>query len=220
MKFSQIKMLATTSVLVLGSTVIANASSDKTEIQLLQQALLSLQQRVESLEAVKPTFTSFMPNFSERFHVMHRAGEAGDWAVAGHELSEMKRMAAMSTYIDTENGTLMQGMLAPSFEALSKAIEHGNHENFDTALDGTISACNACHVASESPFIQVTLDAADAISLRHPHALTSSNLAKGHAHGEQAVMQENMQQNMQGMMKENATQEEPHDESGEDGHHD
>ena len=216
MKFSQIKTLATASVLILSTTVIANASSDTTEIQLLQQALLSLQQRVESLEAVKPTFTSIMPDFSERFHVMHRAGEAGDWAVAGHELSEMKRMAAMSTHIDAEKSTLMQGMLAPSFEALSKAIEHGNNESFVTALDGTINACNACHVASESSFIQVTLDAKDAISLRHPHALTASNLALGHTHGEQAMMQENMQ----GMMKENAVQEEPHDEPGEDGHHD
>ena len=220
MKFSQIKMLTTVGVLVLGTTVIANASSDKTDIQLLQQAILKLQQRVESLEAVKPTFTSFMPDFSERFHVMHRAGEAGDWAVAGHELLEMKRMAAMSTHIDTEKGTLMQGMLEPSFEALSKAIKHGNNENFVTALDGTISACNACHVASESPFIQVTMDARDAISLRHPHALTGSELAEGHSHGGPAMMQKNMQENMQDMMKENAAEEEHHDESGEDGHHD
>jgi hypothetical protein len=215
MKFSQFKILATAGVIVLSTTVIANANSDKTDIQLLQHAILALQQRMESLEAVKPTFTSFMPDFSERFHVMHRAGEAGDWAVAGHELSEMKRMAAMSSHIDTEKSTLMQGMLAPSFEALSKAIEHGNHEKFTTALDGAINACNACHVASESPFIQVTLDARDAISLRHPHALTGSNLALGHSHGGQAMMQENMQG-----IKDNAAQEEHHEESGEDGHHD
>jgi hypothetical protein len=216
MKYLQFKTLATAGALVLGTAVIANASSDKTDVQLLQQELQALQQRVESLEALKPTFTSLMPNFSERFHVMHRAGEAGDWAVAGHELAEMKRMAAMSNHIDPEKSTLMQGMLGPSFDALGEAIEHGNHEKFETALGGTISACNACHVASESPFIKVTLDARDAINLRHPHVLSGSNLARGHSHGAPAMMQENMQ----GMMKGNSAQEEHHDETGADGHHD
>ncbi len=224
MKNSKFKKFAIASVLVFGTTLIANANSDKTELQLLQQAVLSLQQRVEILETVKPTFTSFMPDFSERFHVMHRAGEAGDWAVAGHELSELRRMTAISQYIDTDNGMLMQGMLEPSFEALSHAIEDANHEKFETALGGTISACNACHVASESPFIKVTLNAANAISLRHPHALTRSHLTQGHSHGEPMMMQKNMQgmtqENVQGMMKGNAAPEKPHDDSGEDGHHD
>ena len=57
---------------------LANAGADETDIQSLRQTVLALQQRVEALEAIKPTFTGFMPNIAERFHVLHRAGEAGD----------------------------------------------------------------------------------------------------------------------------------------------
>ena len=45
--------------------------------------------RVEALDAIKPTFTSFMLKFSERFHVVHRAGEAGDWVVAEYDGSQL-----------------------------------------------------------------------------------------------------------------------------------
>ncbi len=50
-----------------------------------------------------------MPNFSERFHVMHRAGESGDWAVAAHEFAELKRLTRLSTTIDSEEGAAHAG---------------------------------------------------------------------------------------------------------------
>ena len=95
-------------------------------VEWLEHQIEALQTRIAALEAYQ-TFPSFMPNFSERFHVMHRAGESGDWAVAAHEFQEMKRLTLLSTTIDTEKGQLMQGMLGPSFEALESAIEHNDH---------------------------------------------------------------------------------------------
>lgn len=53
------------------------ADSDAADIQALKVQIEALQARVTALEA-QQTFTSFMPNLAERFHVMHRAGEAGD----------------------------------------------------------------------------------------------------------------------------------------------
>lgn len=160
----------------------AMADSDKESIHALQQALQALQKRVEALEAVKPTMASMMPNLAERFHVMHRAGEAGDWAVAGHELLEMKRLTDIATYIDETNGQLMQGMLEQNFTALEAAIDHGNNQKFQTALGQTVETCNACHKAAGSPFVQVTLNAEDSISIRHPHALAKSAMQGGHMH--------------------------------------
>ena len=114
-------------IVAIGSlSYVEMAGSDETDLKSLQQELLALRKRVEDLEALKPTLTSLMPNYAERFHVMHRAGEVGDWAVAGHELQEMKRLTALSSYIDAEKGVLMQGMMKPSFEALEAAVEHGN----------------------------------------------------------------------------------------------
>ena len=215
-------LVLSTVALLAGMSSITNAGSDANDIQSLQQALRALQHRVEILEAIKPTFTDFMPNMAERIHVLHRAGDAGDWAVAGHELAEIKRLSALSGYIDAEKGTLMQSMMEPSFDALEDAIEHGNQDRLRTALEETVNACNACHVATGSPFVQVVLDAEKSISMRHPHALAHTEMAGGHAHGEPAMMQV-MPQNMESMMGGDAghdENEEPHDDAGGEEHHD
>lgn len=44
----------------------------------LAKEIKALRQRLAGLEALKPRFTNFMPNYAERFHVMHRAGDVGD----------------------------------------------------------------------------------------------------------------------------------------------
>lgn len=147
--------------------------------------LQALEQRLNALEAAR-SFTSFMPDLAERFHVMHRAGEAGDWAVAAHELAEIQRLTRQSISIDADQGTLMQSMLGPSFENLEGAIEHGNVKKFSEALEDTITACNSCHVATGADFVQVTLDVADGLSMRHPHRLMMRNAPAGHHHGAQA----------------------------------
>lgn len=146
----------------------------------------ALEQRLSALEAAR-SFAGFMPDLAERFHVMHRAGEAGDWAVAAHELAEMQKLSRLSISIDAQQGMLMQSMLGPSFETLEGAIEHGNLKRFSKALESTISACNGCHVATGANFVQVTLDAPDGLSMRHPHRFTKSDAPEGHHHGPQGV---------------------------------
>ena len=157
------------------------ADEDTAKLEALQRQLESLQARVEALEA-RFTFTSFMPDFAERFHVMHRAGDAGDWAVASHELAEMKRLTKLAPAIDMEKGELMQRMMKPNFEALESAIGHGNEERFAKALRQTTATCNACHTATGSGFVQVTLDASESVSMRHPHKLVAQPVPGGHTH--------------------------------------
>jgi hypothetical protein len=157
------------------------ADSDGAKIEALERQITALQARIAMLEE-RLTFTSFMPDFAERFHVMHRAGEAGDWAVASHELEELKRITRLSTAVDSEKGKLMQAMMKPSFEALENAIKHGNHDKFVKALIQTTDTCNACHTATGSAFVQVTLDARDSMSLRHPHKFMEQEVPGGHTH--------------------------------------
>lgn len=158
------------------------APADTSEITSIKQQVQTLEERVTRLETIRPTFTSFMPDLAERFHVMHLAGDAGDWAVAAHELNEIHRMTEFSKYIDTEKGALMESMLDPHISALESAIEHGNHKKFVKALHTTTDTCNACHVASGSPFIKVTLEVEDVMSLRHPHVLSKQAAPHGHSH--------------------------------------
>ncbi len=190
------------------------ADSDAAEIQALKVQIEALQARVKALEA-QQTFTSFMPNLAERFHVMHRAGEASDWAVASHELEEMKRITALSPTIDKEKGQLMQAMMGTSYAALEEAIEHGNHEKFEKALEQTISTCNSCHVATGSEFVEVTLNARESLSMRHPHRFMRREMPSGHTHGHGAAA------SMGGMMEETGSMEKGgHDDSGKAPHKD
>lgn len=167
----------------------AFAHGEPVTVEALLHQIEALQKRVEQLEA-RHTFASFMPNVAERFHVMHRAGEAGDWAVAAHELAEIQRITRLATASDLEQGKLMQSMMAPSYAALEGAIEHGNAQKFAAALEQTINSCNACHTATGSDFVEVTLNAREAISLRHPHRLDERDAPAGHTHGPSAGMEQ------------------------------
>jgi len=164
-------------------SVLAQTTQAETQVRLMER-LEALEQRVATLEATR-TFAAFMPELAERFHVMHRAGDAGDWAVAAHELAEMKRLSRQSVSIDAEQGKLLLNMMAPSYQDLESAIGHGNGEKFSRALQTAIDACNGCHAATGSNFVEVTLDAPDGLSMRHPHRLMMRNAPAGHHHGQQ-----------------------------------
>jgi cytochrome c556 len=150
-------------------------------LQDLAQEVRMLRQRIAVLEALKPMITNFMPNYSERFHVMHRAGDAGDWAVAAHEIDEMQRLTRVSKYIDPKLGALMQGFMDGNLRKLKEAVEHGNPKSFQAALKDTVASCNGCHQASGST-IAVTLHVDDSLNMRHPHALRKSTVPKDHTH--------------------------------------
>lgn len=147
----------------------------------LKKEIKALRERVAVLEALKPTITNFMPNFSERFHVMHRAGDAGDWAVAAHEVDEMRRLTGVTKYIDPKLGELMPAFMDGNLRKLKEAVEHGNSKSFQGALKDTVASCNGCHTATGST-IAVTLNVAESLSMRHPHALRKSAVPKQHMH--------------------------------------
>lgn len=153
---------------------LANVDELKSEIR-------ALRLRVAALEELKPSFSGFMPNFAERFHVMHRAADAGDWAVAAHENGEMMRLTRISRYIDPKLGALMQGFMDGNLAKLGEAIEHGNPKSFEAALKDTLAGCNGCHTAAGST-IAVTLNVDESLSMRHPHLLRKSTVPEEHEH--------------------------------------
>ncbi len=154
----------------------------KKEISLLKAEVRALRKAVASLQALTPTLTTLMPDFAERFHVMHRAGDAGDWAIAAHEVLEMQRLVGVAQQIDTKTGALMEGFMSGDLHRLNDAIEHSDLKSFYVAMNDTVKNCNACHVAVGSPFIRVTLDVDEGLSMRHPHALGKSKVPAKHTH--------------------------------------
>ncbi len=159
----------------------SDAQTLRKEIEALKSELEALRQTVQTLQ---PSLTMLMPNFAERFHVMHRAGDVGDWAVANHELLGMQQIAALVRRINPQQGELLHAYMQQPFADLEKAIEHTDHGAFGAALEQSIENCNACHQAVGSPFIQVTLNPVSQLSMRHPHKLTASEPLRAHTHGD------------------------------------
>lgn len=155
------------------------AQAAKGELEALRAELAELRARVKLLE---PSLTRLMPNFAERFHVMHRAGDGGDWAVAQHELLAMRSIIDLAKRVEPEKGQMLEGFMHQPFADLDTAIEHEDREAFNKTLGQTIKNCNACHEAVGSPFVQVVLDARNSLSMRHPHRLRDSEPMQGHAH--------------------------------------
>ena len=186
MKF--ILRIFTVLAIVLQSPMLA-ASSDSGDtkalsarVDELQQEIAQLRQAIEMLQKLQPTVTTMMPDISERFHVMHFAGHAQDWALASHELQVLRGLVDKIQLVDPEKGAMANGFLLTNFNKLEAAIEHENSASFDQALEATVESCNGCHVAVGSPSMRVVLDATDSLSLRHSHALEKSKKPGDHTH--------------------------------------
>ena len=151
-------------------------------IHAIMGKIKELEAQVTMFNAIKPNFTTFMPEFSERFHVMHAAGEAGDWALAAHEILELQRMIKVAKIIDPTKGNLMEGFLSGNFHQLNEAIEHGNLKSFDRTLKETVTNCNNCHIAVAASYILVSLDMDQTISMRHSHKFVESKAGSVTSH--------------------------------------
>jgi hypothetical protein len=155
----------------------------KADLPSLLAEVERLRKEVARLDAIRPTFTNFMPDFAERFHVMHYAGDAGDWAVANHEAMEMDRMVEVAQAIDPQKGTMMKAFIGEDLEHFDAAIGHSDKAAFDKALKEAVVHCNACHTAVGSAFIKVSLNVAPNMTIRHPHILTKQH-ATAHKHSD------------------------------------
>jgi len=162
-----------------GAGEVSAAGTVQEQLDALRSELRDLRATVDLL---MPSVTMLMPDLAERFHVMHRAGDAEDWAVAMHELLAMERIVKVAKRSEPDRAPMFDAFMGQPFEDLELAIEHANQEDFNKALKLTITNCNACHKAAGSPFIEVVLDARSSISMRHPHKLDMSKPPTGHTH--------------------------------------
>ena len=169
--------------------VVAMANEDSAKVQelssqvaALKDEVTELKKAVTSLKATQPTITMLMPNFAERFHVMHYAGEVEDWAVAAHELQGLRHLVKVMEQVDPAKGAMVNGFLDANFNQLDAAIEHDNVESFTKAMNETLDSCNSCHVAVGSPSMKITLDASNSLSMRHSHDLGKSKMPGEHMH--------------------------------------
>ena len=72
-----------------------------------------------------------------------------------HELEELVEELAQAgvVYEGHQVGALTASMLTPAIEALETALETGG--DAEAAVGGLVAQCNACHVATERPWMKI-----------------------------------------------------------------
>ena len=99
-----------------------------------------------------------MGYLQRHLHKLDLSVQAENAELAGyyiHELEELVEELAQAgvVYEGHQVGTLTESMLTPAIEALESALETG--DNADAAVGGLVAQCNACHVATERPWMKI-----------------------------------------------------------------
>ncbi len=100
-----------------------------------------------------------LQRFAEKLHL---AGEAGNWALAGfyeHEIEETAETLVAGDFEADghEVGPLVEQWLLPAVERVGEAIEAADGAAFGPAYGELVTACNACHAATDHGFIQIVV---------------------------------------------------------------
>jgi len=115
-----------------------------------------------------PTERAYVPDVGEimmftqlRHAKLWWAGEAGNWPLAAYETGELAAgFGDLASYHPTIVGasaplaSLLPLVDAP-LDALRGAIHRGDRAAFATAFDALTQGCNACHRATQHPFIVI-----------------------------------------------------------------
>ena len=110
--------------------------------------------------AYKPGFAEFMLSAQVRHAKLWLAGNAGNWELADYQIDELKEgledaAKHVPTYKDMPVGQMIETMAIKPIGEVENAIKAKSRTQFDSAFDKLTEACNACHAATNRPFIVV-----------------------------------------------------------------
>jgi hypothetical protein len=130
----------------------AGASADAVSQVQLEAALKEVREEME--DRFSPGLHSQMVEMQHRHAALWFAGDAGNWGLADymiHELEELvEEMEEINpVYREVQVAELLQEMTVPAIEGMEDAVEAEDRAAFAQAYDQLITACNACHVASD-----------------------------------------------------------------------
>jgi hypothetical protein len=90
------------------------------------------------------------------------AGQARDWQAAGWYVWQVRRMAGaiMDAGIENSNGPLAEleeSMFLPTIDPLLDSMRADDVGVFEARYRDMVAACNACHAATEHPYVRISV---------------------------------------------------------------
>ncbi len=112
-----------------------------------------------------PDIIAVMSQVQHHFADLHFAAQAGNWGLAEHKIDEVEAALNRAPLVlPVENNInlaeLITTMARSSLADMRTAAKAGNAADFTKAFNATVSSCNACHMQTDHPDIQVGIPAA------------------------------------------------------------
>jgi hypothetical protein len=109
---------------------------------------------------LRPGLHVLMTELQYRHANLWFSGDAENWPLAEHQLHEMEELLESieehhPEYRGTEIREVLRTMMHPAVEALETVVAARDVAGFGTAFDELTLRCNACHTATERPYLVV-----------------------------------------------------------------
>jgi len=113
-----------------------------------------------AIESYIPGFGEFMSATQVRHSKLWFAGTAENWALAEHELEEIKEgledaATLHPTHKDVPVAAMIKSKLDTPLAHVAKSINAKDNGEFIRTFDELTAACNACHKEASYPFIKI-----------------------------------------------------------------
>ena len=102
---------------------------------------LSLDQIAEMM----PGMARLMVEVSDRYWIMYYAAKGGNWEMARHEFSEMKKTMQMAGVVRPKYQEPLAGFIAEKLKPIEDAIRAKDWAAFEAAYHDTAGAANEMH---------------------------------------------------------------------------
>lgn len=111
---------------------------------------LTLDQIAETL----PGFGVLMQEIGVRTTTAFFAAEAGNWDLVDYEIKEISEAFEVGMITRPKRKQAAETFLNGSFAKLKTAAESREIDEFKTAFDDTVAACNGCHASDDKAYIK------------------------------------------------------------------
>ena len=143
---------------VLALLLLTQVRSARTEQRALQTEVRSLRVALPAPEAVE--LADVMEKLQRHSSKLYFAGKLANWPLAAFYLEELEEVVediARKNVLDGHINIsgLMPGLILPEVEKLEAAVASQNQPVFLERYHDLTASCNACHVASNHPFVVI-----------------------------------------------------------------
>ncbi len=148
---------ATTSTPLSAAPTAVQAPGGVTALQ-VQQLLADAFNAVDRSQAlwnIQPGLGTVMIEYGRRMALAHQAAQAGDWGMAQYQLKEAIEIQEVGETTRPGKADLLTNFEHSYLDALAQDIQDKDEAAFDDDFAQALDGCNACHQATDHPYVVV-----------------------------------------------------------------